>query len=215
MWLIGLQMLIWAASGSYFALMNIHFIHGDHLVTASAEPLSADAFPLSLTELSQRYPNATGLRFTQVADTPVIQLLQDGQIHLLNPTNGAPLPPINEVMARRIAERAYQGTGTLIQARLLTGQAPSELSPRHLPAWRLDFSDAAETSLYVSQLSGEVVTKRHRYWRWFDDLWYLHIMDYESGENINNLLLRVASILALSATLFGALLLGYRLRSRS
>lgn len=215
MWVIGLQMVIWAISGSYFALMNIHFIHGDHLVTPPAHPLSAESYRVPFNDLRARYPDATGFSLTRIAEQPVIQMTIQGQLRLLDPQTGAPLPPVSESLAKRIGQQAYQGSGTLSAATLLTDTAPSELSPRHLPAWRLDYDDWGQTSLYISQLSGELVTKRHRYWRWFDQLWYLHILDYDDGEDLNNLLLRTAASLALAGTLCGALLLWLRLRRRS
>ncbi|MBY6019411.1 hypothetical protein [Ferrimonas balearica] len=215
MWVIGLQMVIWAISGSYFALMNIHFIHGDHLVAPPSRPLSAESYRVTFSELRARYPDATGFSLTRIADQPVIQMTIQGQQRLLDPQSGAPLPPVSESLARRIGQQAYLGSGSLSAATLLTDTAPSELSPRHLPAWRLDYDDLGQTSLYISQLSGELVTKRHRYWRWFDRLWYLHILDYDDGEDLNNLLLRTAAWLALAGTLSGALLLWFRLRRRS
>lgn len=215
MWFIGLQMVIWAVSGSYFALMNIHFIHGDHLVAPPSRSLSGEAFSLPFSTLQARYPDATEFSLTQIAGQPVIRLQQDGQWQLLDPASSDLLPPVSASLAQQIGNEAYQGDGTLANITLLTDTAPSELSPRHLPAWRLDYDDGGQTSLYVSQLSGEVVTKRHRYWRWFDQLWYLHILDYDDGEDLNNPLLRTAAWLALAGALSGALLLWFRMRKRS
>ena len=49
--------------------------------------------------------------------------------------------------------------------------------------------------------SGHFITRRHTLWRVFDFLWMLHIMDYETREDINTLLLTAATISGL--LLFG------------
>jgi hypothetical protein len=63
--------------------------------------------------------------------------------------------------------------------------------------------------------SGELVTRRHRFWRWFDFLWMLHIMDYESRENVNNALLRVATGVGVTLALSGLWLVYFRFLRRA
>jgi hypothetical protein len=52
-----------------------------------------------------------------------------------------------------------------------------------------------------------MVSRRHELWRIFDFVWMLHIMDYDERENVNNLLLRGMTLLALTTSLSGAWLL--------
>lgn len=89
---------------------------------------------------------------------------------------------------------------------LIDKHAPFELSPRHLPSWQINFEHWSEPAIYVHQLTGEVVTKRHNFWRFFDWMWRLHIMDYDDGENINNPLLTSFALFTLIATLLGSIL---------
>jgi hypothetical protein len=58
------------------------------------------------------------------------------------------------------------------------------------------------------------VTRRHRFWRWFDFLFMLHIMDYETRENVNNPLLRGATVLAATTAVSGLWLLYFSFRHK-
>ena len=80
-----------------------------------------------------------------------------------------------------------------------------------LPAWRVDFDDGANRSLYVAADTGAVTARRSTLWRVYDFLWGLHIMDWRGHENFNSPLLIVATILALIVTIAGIVLLPSRL----
>lgn len=51
--------------------------------------------------------------------------------------------------------------------------------------------------MYVAAELGTVEKFRNEKWRWFDWLWMLHVMDYESRDHIGNWLLRAFSVLGL------------------
>jgi Na(+)-translocating NADH:ubiquinone oxidoreductase F subunit len=73
--------------------------------------------------------------------------------------------------------------------------------------WRVDFSDADETSVYVSSVSGAVLEHRNSTWRLFDIFWMLHIMDYSERTNFNNPLLVSSAVGGLWMALTGVWLL--------
>ena len=58
------------------------------------------------------------------------------------------------------------------------------------------------------------MAERHDLWRIFDFVWMFHIMDYEAREDVNNILLRVATWMAVATSLTGAWLLLYSFRRR-
>lgn len=79
----------------------------------------------------------------------------------------------------------------------------------------MQFDDWHETTLYIHPDSGELVTRRHRMWRWFDALWMLHIMDYQARTDVNNALLRAASVAGLALGASGLWLLCFSFRRRT
>ena len=60
--------------------------------------------------------------------------------------------------------------------------------------------------LYLNIFSGEITAVRSLQWRIWDLMWGFHIMDWQERDNIDNLLLKTFSILALISAISGILL---------
>ena len=73
--------------------------------------------------------------------------------------------------------------------------------------WRVEFAGWNKPTLYLSPVTGELVSRRHELWRIYDFVWMLHIMDYAERENVNNPLLRAFTWGAVLMALSGAWLL--------
>lgn len=208
----GLQMGIWALSGTYMVLMDIDFIRGNTITTPQTpSKLSGVNYPLA--QLLQRYPDATQLRVSQQQTQAFYQFKSQSQLIILNADTGLPLKQLTEHHARHIALSAYSGAANIKNAFLLAKTPPRELNPNWLPVWQVNFADISNSSIYVSAISGHIVTKRHNYWRLFDVMWMLHIMDYDTRDNIHNNLLTLMACLGLLTAVFGTLLLWCRLRN--
>ncbi len=80
------------------------------------------------------------------------------------------------------AQRWYSGPGQLSEVRLVPG------SETRCPG-------------LVDELYG-----RNDVWVFYDAMWRLHIVDYQSGDNFNNVLLRIAAMLTLAFMLSGLML---------
>ncbi len=94
------------------------------------------------------------------------------------------------------------------------GEPQREKQTQHLPLTRAPIDDSHETTLYIHPDSGDLVTRRHRSWRWFDALWMLHIMDYDKRTNVNNVALRAATLAGSAFVVSGAWLLWFSFRRR-
>lgn len=207
---IGIQFVFWSISGLYMVSMNIHYIHGETLVTPSVAKVKLSQVSWPITALLKQFPQASELSVESVMSQLVYQFKQDERWWRVDATTGQVLPGISEADATNIAQQHYRFEHAIQSVALLTDDAPSELSSRHLPAWRVEFEHFASPTLYISESTGQVVTKRHSYWRIFDWLWRFHIMDYDDGENVANWLLSVLAITGLLSALAGAVLTFYR-----
>jgi hypothetical protein len=187
---VGLQLVVWLLSGLYMVAVNIEFIHGDPLVRNTQQAITLPgASGGGFAMLRERYPEATRIGLQPVMGkthylvrTPALQFLVD-------PETGARKKPFDQAAAKAIASFHYNGGGEIAAAILLSDNPPTELGKRALPLWRIDFDDRFDTSFYVDPDSGKLVTRRHRYWRVFDFLWMLHIMDYETRSDSHSPLL--------------------------
>ena len=112
-----------------------------------------------------------------------------------------------------LAEASHVGEGSIRGVEWVT-KAPSEVGTRPVPLWAVHYEEAGDTTLYFSPHTGELVARRHNLWRVFDFVWMLHIMDYETRDDVNNTLLRIASITGVMFALSGAWLLLYSFKRR-
>jgi len=215
---IGIQALLWMISGVYMVTMNLDYIHGDHLVKNMDDPLTTahgDVVPFST--ILARNPNASRIQLVSWLGDPHYRIYSPEGAKLVNGYTGELVSPLDEGAAREVAEYHYALDGQISGASLLTDKkdAPTEIQTRPLPLWRIDFNDAIATSLYVSPNDGRLVTRRHDFWRMFDFVWMLHIMDYEDRSDMNNNLLRVAAFVGTILSLTGIWLLFYSFRRKN
>ncbi len=193
-------------------LTDIDDIHGDHLVAEPVLPIDYAQVRLTFASVKADHPEAMHLRLKQTPQGPVYLFREDGITKALNATSGELITPPNETVIRAKAKLVYTSDDPIANVTLYQEQAPSEISPRLLPVYRVDFDAPLSPSLYFSANTGELVGKRFDGWRLFDFLWMLHIMDYAERDNIHNNLLRITSLLALLLALTGAVLAWRSLR---
>ena len=206
---LGIQFVIWSLSGAYMVIVNIDYIHGDNLINNHQTHINPEHIRYSLKDLQRAYPNAEQLELGIFITDEVYRFKQDGQAFMLDAANGALLSPINQAAAIAAAKHEYTGNGAMTGIELITDKPPAELAPRYLPAWRVNFDDFASPALYISAQTGQVVTQRHEFWRMFDLMFSLHIMDYET-QDLSNWLLFWFSIFSLLAAILGLILTYFR-----
>ena len=213
--IIGVPLVLWTISGFYMVVVDLDFIHGDPLVRNLRVPLgNAPSIPFG--DVAQRYTNVTQveLRALPGFDAPVYEVTTTSGKILVDAATGRQLSPLADAHIRDLARQYYAGKGKLAAVTLIERDAPLEIQSRPLPLWRADFDDWLETSLYVHPDTGALVTRRHRFWRWFDFLWMFHILDFETRTDMNNILLRTATVAGLITVLSGCCLLYFSFRRK-
>jgi uncharacterized iron-regulated membrane protein len=208
--LIGAQFIIWSITGAYMVFFDIDYIHGDSLVINHQHKIQPAHLTYSSKALFKQYPQAEHLSVGILINREVYRFNVENRQFIVDATNGNLLSPLNESKALALAKHAYSGGGEVISAELITADPPFELSARHLPAWRINFDDFGSPALYISANSGKIVTKRHEFWRLFDWMFRLHVMDYDDGANVSNWLLFIFALLAIFATCSGLVLSYYK-----
>ncbi len=206
-WAVAVPVLLWLASGLFMSAVPIEEVRGGAL---RAEDPAID--PAKLT-----FPRLTG-PVTKVAldsqdGTPVwIITGADQQPRRYAALSGALLGKVDEAEARRIALAAFAGRAQLTEIRRFSAEAAPLDLRRPRPSWQAIFGDG--THIYVDAENGEVLALRTRFWRAYDLMWGIHIMDLQTREDTSNPFLWVFGGLALVSTLFGATLLFRRRKTR-
>jgi hypothetical protein len=127
---------------------------------------------------------------------------------LIDAADGKPLV-VDATLAGAIARTSYAGRADARSVEAATASDPDIV----LPAWRVQLADAAQTTVYVAQRTGQIVGWRNSSWRSFDRLWSLHVLGYVNRDHVSHPAMRVVSALALAIALSGlALLVGRRRR---
>ncbi len=208
---VGVQLLVWSITGAYMVVMDIHYIHGDSLVATKQKAIDFAEVKYSFRQLMADHSEAKDVELGLLLNQTVYRFNDGEQKVMLSALDGRQISPIDETLTMSIAKNKYTNSKAVVaHVQLITVNPPRELSGRHLPTWRIDFDDFASPSFYISANSGQLVTKRHSYWRIFDWMFAFHVMDYIDEEADNKLLL-VFIVLAFIASIFGLVLTYYRL----
>jgi ferredoxin len=208
--LIGIQLLLWLLSGLMLSLLNPEKVSGVEWAQQHSQRVGiiADANLLEPRELSaELFAGALGVSLEDRRGQSIYRIRRlDGTI-LVNASNGEVLKT-SESDARVLAQQNFTGNGVVVSVK--SGVAP-DLETRNSRGdyWRVNFSDSASTSIYISASTGEILERRNSYWRVFDFFWMLHIMDYSGHEDINNLLIISIALIAIWLGLSGFILLFY------
>jgi hypothetical protein len=211
---IGVQALLWMLSGVYMTAISLEVIHGDHLAHVADAPLDRQAERLDVADLARLRPGFESFKLKRFLGKEVYELRAGGKASLVDARTGALLSPLprEQIVAR--AQDIYQGEAQIREVTWIT-QAPQEVAKRPVPMWAVRFDDRANSTLYFSPDTGDLLARRHDLWRWFDFLWMFHIMDYDKRTDVNNSLLRVAAGVGLVFALSGAWLVFYSVRRRA
>ncbi|MEA3045299.1 MAG: hypothetical protein QOH47_3137 [Sphingomonadales bacterium] len=209
---MAVQILFWFASGLFFAIFPIGQVRSEHVIAQQAPaPVDLDAAAAGLARLAGGgVAPGERVELRSLLGRPVALLsARQGRPRLYDLATGARLSPIPMALAARIAEADHEGDLRAVRVERITANDAEYRAA--LPAWRVDFDDGANRSLYVAADTGAVTARRSTLWRAYDFLWGLHIMDWRGHENFNHPLLIVATVLALVMSIAGIVMLPSRL----
>ena len=197
--LISIQLLLWTVSGIYFAFNKIENVRGEQY---REEP----NFNVDFSKLNFQIDGARNIRVIDRMDQEI--LVVDGIYgrEYLN-FEGKDVEQLKEEEAKALS--AKQTSLIPESVDLITENTiGSEYRGRALPIYRVkSVNEAGESiNVYLNVYTGEVEAVRSNQWRIWDLMWGFHIMDWETREDIDNLLLKIFSILALISSITGVLL---------
>ncbi|HEX8528072.1 PepSY domain-containing protein [Allosphingosinicella sp.] len=208
--LMAIQILFWFVSGLFFAIAPIERVRSEHMkAEAQPAPVAIEAAAAGLQRIAGEAPGER-IEIRAMAGAPVALVSpSEGRPRLYDLTSGRRISPIPAALAAQIAEADHLGDQRAVRVELVTENFPEYRGA--LPAWRVDFDDGGNRSLYVAQDSGTVTARRSTLWRVFDFLWSLHIMDFKEHEDFNTPLLIGATFLGLVVIVTGIIMFPSRL----
>ncbi|QNM82566.1 PepSY domain-containing protein [Sphingomonas sabuli] len=208
-WIVGLPFLFWVISGLVMVARPIDEVRGTGLlkdlgpVRMERPPVvpRIDGVPLQSLTLKA---SSSGPRW--------VATLPDGKVRIADPATGAWLPEVSATAAAHEITSRYGGkAGIAGVSRTAADDPPLDLR-REIPAWQVRMTDG--TNFYVDARTGEVVATRTRFWRFYDWMWGLHIMDLKTREDTHNPLIIGFAIVALVTTVLALVMLPLTIRRR-
>ena len=196
---ISLQLFLWTISGIYFAFNKIELVRGEQYRLTESFPINFDEVKFSRSDVQQVKAikrldeiifvinTSKGIEYLNALGTPVSKLSQSEVFEIVS--SSSTLEPID------LEEITESSKG-------------SEFRGRDLPLYKVTSINDKDKkiNLYLNVFSGEITAVRSLQWRIWDLMWGFHIMDWQTRDKINNIFLKIFSILALVSSISGILL---------
>ncbi|QPC97786.1 PepSY domain-containing protein [Qipengyuania soli] len=211
-WLVGVPVLMWTVTGLVMVAKPIEEVRGNHLrKEAAPAALPADTrIAISLPSGSTKPVSSVTTRVERGETITRIAYL-DGTSDRFA-ADGRRMGPVSEVEARLLVAQEIVGgdkvTGT---SRFAADDVPLDFR-RPLPVWQVRLADG--THVYVGTETGEIEAVRTRWWRTFDFVWGLHIMDLQTREDTHHPILILFAVPSVLGALLGCILMFRRRKAR-
>lgn len=176
---VSIQLLLWTISGIYFAYNKIELVRGEQY----------------------RLPKNVEYRIFDRLGTSIIETIEYGEKSYKTYPEGNVIKPLTKEEAIKIT--AQKTTLNPLEVSLVTELYPGAEYRGSLPVYKVKTDTKDDINVYVGYMTGDIGSIRSDSWRIWDLMWSLHIMDYRERNNINNILLRILSILALVTSISG------------
>lgn len=211
-WLVGVPMVMWLVTGLLMVVTPIDEVRGNHLRIETEQPslpLGA-AIAINVPDIASRAVKSvtTTMQRGQVVTTFTFA---DDSVQLYDAV-GKPMPPVSELEARMIVGESIIGGDRISETKsYAAGSVPFDLR-RPVDVWQVTLED--DTRIYVNQKTGAIEAVRTKWWRFFDVLFGLHVMDLETREPGPNPWILVFSGLAIAGATLGCILMFRRRKAR-
>lgn len=201
-WVAAIPVLLWIVSGLVMVARPIEEVRGEGLLkpvgamrlVGTPIPPRIAGVPLSTLSLEQR---AAGPRW--------VVKLPDGTTRLADPETGLLLPELSAADAAREVQARYAGSSRVSSVKRTSAEDPPLDLRRPVSAWQVAMDDG--TRFYVDSASGQIVATRTRFWRFYDLMWGLHIMDPATREDTHNPWVIGFGLIAFAVSVLGVILL--------
>jgi len=208
-WLVGFPTLMWMVTGLYMAAKPIEEVRGNHLrVEQAVQPLVLPGSALASAEFPIREMRAV------MQDGRAVAILtgMDGSTRRVDIQSGAALPALSANDARLIVAEQIKGGDQIRSVTAFDADNVPFDFRREMPVWQVALEDGAH--IYVGRDTGQIEAVRTRWWRGFDFMWGLHIMDLRTREDTSHPILILFAALGVIGALLGCILMFRRRKAK-
>jgi len=185
---ISIQLLLWTISGIYFAFNKIENVRGEQYRLQSPSNHS-------FKNIEFEIPEATSAVVKKRLDKIIIAASTNAGMRYFDEA-GDPLKKISSDEAKQIVAKNTLLNPIAVEE-INESKKGSEYRGRQLPIYKVIARNVndKEVNAYLNIFSGDIVAIRSAQWRIWDLMWGFHIMDWQERDNIDNILLKIFSVL--------------------
>ena len=196
---ISLQLLLWTASGIYFAYNKIENVRGEQYREQTS-------FSVDLSKINFEVEDISTLSFANRLNERVV-VIRDTQGKKYFDFDGNLIDKISFKDALEVVKTKTNLSPLLVEE-VTEAKKRAEYRGRDLPIYRVVSRNNKneKINVYVNPYSGDISAVRSTQWRIWDLLWGFHIMDWQDRDNIGNIFLKIFSVLALLSAITGIVL---------
>lgn len=208
-WLVGFPTLMWMVTGLYMAAKPIEEVRGNHLrVEQAVQPLVLPGSALASAEFPIREMRAV------MQDGRAVAILtgMDGSTRRVDIQSGAALPALSANDARLIVAEQIKGGDQIRSVTAFDADNVPFDFRREMPVWQVALEDGAH--IYIGRDTGQIEAVRTRWWRGFDFMCGLHIMDLRTREDTSHPILILFAALGVIGALLGCILMFRRRKAK-
>jgi len=201
--------VMWMVTGFYMAAKPIEEVRGNHLrVEQTVQPLVLPGSALASAEFPIREMRAV------MQDGRAVAILtgMDGSTRRVDMQSGAALPALSANDARLIVAEQIKGGDQIRSVTAFDADNVPFDFRREMPVWQVALEDGAH--IYVGRDTGQIEAVRTRWWRGFDFMWGLHIMDLRTREDTSHPILILFAALGVIGALLGCILMFRRRKAK-
>jgi hypothetical protein len=201
-WIVGLPILFWVVTGLIMIIKPLDEVRGRHVIEThkhfalKSEPVPPKIAGLEIEHMALEH-RADGARW--------VVGIKDGPSRRADAATGAWLPPLSAADAAGEVMHAWKGSGRILSVVRTDPKNPPLDLREPVETWQVTLDDG--THVYVERATGAILATRTRFWRIYDWMWGLHIMDMGTRENPHNAWLATFGIASLVMALLAMVML--------
>ncbi len=209
-WLIGIPILMWMVTGLFMSARPIDEVRGNHLRLPAGE--QSHSLPRQIST-DVDYPVKEIQAFVQDGRPVATLTAMDGSVRRIDLESGNPIAPLDEAAARSIVAKQILGGNEITSVRLFEADSVPFDFRRPIPVWQIILDEG--TYVYVGRETGQIEAIRTQWWRTFDFMWGLHIMDLQTREKTSHPILIAFAALGVVGSILGCILMFRRRKARA
>ena len=205
-WAVAVPFLLWTLSGLVMVARPIEAVRGTDLRVEVVKQALPAGFTPTLPFLAPGQPAVATYTLAMRGSVPVARVqYSDGSAALYDAASGLKLSPLSADDAREVTQHGIKPGAAIVAVQAFAADKVPFDFRKPIPVWQVALADG--TNVYIGRDTGEIEAVRTRFWRFYDFMWGLHIMDPGGREDFHHPLIVTAAGLGLLTAVFGSILL--------